>query len=49
MAPLIAVTSGEPSGVGPELCLRLAERDIGKLRCLARCGHCRFGSSKLCA
>ncbi len=27
MAPLIAVTSGEPSGVGPELCLRLAERD----------------------
>jgi 4-hydroxythreonine-4-phosphate dehydrogenase len=25
--PLIAVTSGEPAGVGPELCLRLAERD----------------------
>jgi 4-hydroxythreonine-4-phosphate dehydrogenase len=25
-APLIAVTSGEPAGVGPELCLRLAER-----------------------
>jgi len=25
-APLIAVTSGEPAGVGPELCARLAER-----------------------
>lgn len=25
--PVIAVTSGEPAGVGPELCLRLAERD----------------------
>ena len=25
MAPVIAVTSGEPAGVGPELCLRLAE------------------------
>lgn len=25
--PLIAVTSGEPAGVGPELCLRLVERD----------------------
>ena len=24
--PVIAVTSGEPAGVGPELCLRLAER-----------------------
>lgn len=24
--PLIAVTSGEPAGVGPELCLRLVER-----------------------
>jgi 4-hydroxythreonine-4-phosphate dehydrogenase len=24
--PLIAVTSGEPAGVGPELCLRLADR-----------------------
>ncbi|HQO28175.1 MAG TPA: 4-hydroxythreonine-4-phosphate dehydrogenase PdxA [Accumulibacter sp.] len=24
--PLIAVTSGEPAGVGPEICLRLAER-----------------------
>ena len=24
MAPLIAVTSGEPAGIGPELCLRLA-------------------------
>ncbi|MDR2787508.1 MAG: 4-hydroxythreonine-4-phosphate dehydrogenase PdxA [Candidatus Accumulibacter sp.] len=26
VAPIIAVTSGEPAGVGPELCLRLAER-----------------------
>lgn len=26
IAPIIAVTSGEPAGVGPELCLRLAER-----------------------
>lgn len=25
MRPLIAVTSGEPAGIGPELCLRLAE------------------------
>ncbi|MBL8398198.1 MAG: 4-hydroxythreonine-4-phosphate dehydrogenase PdxA [Candidatus Accumulibacter sp.] len=25
--PLIAVTTGEPAGVGPEICLRLAERD----------------------
>ncbi|APR04868.1 4-hydroxythreonine-4-phosphate dehydrogenase PdxA [Thauera chlorobenzoica] len=25
-APLIAVTSGEPAGIGPELCVRLAER-----------------------
>lgn len=25
MAPLIAVTSGEPAGIGPELCLRLAD------------------------
>ena len=24
--PVIAVTSGEPAGVGPELCLRLAGR-----------------------
>jgi len=24
--PVIAVTSGEPAGIGPELCLRLAER-----------------------
>ena len=23
---LVAITSGEPAGVGPELCLRLAER-----------------------
>ena len=27
MHPLIAVTSGEPAGIGPELCLRLAEYD----------------------
>jgi 4-hydroxythreonine-4-phosphate dehydrogenase len=25
--PVIAVTSGEPAGIGPELCLRLAERN----------------------
>jgi 4-hydroxythreonine-4-phosphate dehydrogenase len=29
MRPLIAVTSGEPAGIGPELCLRLAEQDFG--------------------
>lgn len=29
MRTLIAVTSGEPAGVGPELCLRLLERDAG--------------------
>lgn len=28
MAPVIAVTSGEPAGIGPELCLRLAEKDF---------------------
>ncbi len=28
MEPVIAVTSGEPAGVGPELCLRLAERSF---------------------
>ena len=27
--PLIAVTSGEPAGIGPELCLSLAARDFG--------------------
>ena len=27
--PLIAVTSGEPAGIGPDLCLRLAETDTG--------------------
>jgi 4-hydroxythreonine-4-phosphate dehydrogenase len=27
--PLIAVTSGEPAGIGPELCARLAGRDFG--------------------
>ena len=32
MAPLIAVTSGEPAGVGPELCLRLVERDWSPAR-----------------
>ena len=25
MRPIIAVTSGEPAGIGPELCLRLAD------------------------
>lgn len=28
MLPVIAVTSGEPAGIGPELCLRLAERSF---------------------
>ncbi len=32
MAPLLAVTSGEPAGVGPELCLRLVERPIAGAR-----------------
>lgn len=27
MPPVLAVTSGEPAGVGPELCLRLVERE----------------------
>ena len=27
MRPIIAVTSGEPAGIGPELCLRLAGYD----------------------
>jgi 4-hydroxythreonine-4-phosphate dehydrogenase len=37
MAPLLAVTSGEPAGVGPELCLRLIERPVegGRLVILA--------------
>jgi len=26
-APVIAVTSGEPAGIGPDICLRLAQRD----------------------
>ena len=26
--PVIAITSGEPAGIGPELCLRLVERDF---------------------
>ena len=26
--PVIAVTSGEPAGIGPELCLRLSEREF---------------------
>ena len=29
--PTIAVTSGEPAGIGPELCLRLPERAAGSL------------------
>ena len=32
MAPLIAVTSGEPAGIGPELCLRLIEHASGSAR-----------------
>ena len=36
MIPRIAVTSGEPAGVGPELCLTLAARDLDcELVCLA--------------
>ncbi|WP_265947405.1 4-hydroxythreonine-4-phosphate dehydrogenase PdxA [Dechloromonas sp. A34] len=31
MPPIIAVTSGEPAGIGPELCLRLAEY-VGDVR-----------------
>lgn len=27
MPPVLAITSGEPAGVGPELCLRLVERE----------------------
>lgn len=27
--PCLAITSGEPAGIGPELCLRLAETDTG--------------------
>jgi 4-hydroxythreonine-4-phosphate dehydrogenase len=34
--PRIAVTSGEPAGVGPELCLKLAAREFAcELVCLA--------------
>jgi 4-hydroxythreonine-4-phosphate dehydrogenase len=34
--PRIAVTSGEPAGIGPELCLQLAARPLaGELVCLA--------------
>jgi 4-hydroxythreonine-4-phosphate dehydrogenase len=32
--PVIAVTSGEPAGVGPELCLRLPEREFSGARLL---------------
>jgi 4-hydroxythreonine-4-phosphate dehydrogenase len=36
MIPRIAVTSGEPAGVGPELCLTLAARELDcELVCLA--------------
>ena len=27
LPPIVAITSGEPAGVGPELCLRIVERD----------------------
>ena len=27
LKPILAITSGEPAGIGPELCARLAERD----------------------
>jgi len=43
-APVIAVTSGEPAGIGPELCVKLAGEDhegklvfIGERRLLAGC------------
>ena len=29
VAPVIAVTSGEPAGIGPDLCLALAGQDLG--------------------
>lgn len=29
--PVIAVTSGEPAGIGPEICLRLLDARLGKL------------------
>ena len=32
MAPLLAVTSGEPAGIGPELCLRLLEHPTAGAR-----------------
>jgi 4-hydroxythreonine-4-phosphate dehydrogenase len=32
MRPLIAVTSGEPAGIGPELCLRLVEHRVPTAR-----------------
>jgi 4-hydroxythreonine-4-phosphate dehydrogenase len=36
MIPRIAVTSGEPAGIGPELCLKLAAREFAcELVCLA--------------
>ncbi len=36
MLPRIAVTSGEPAGIGPELCLQLAARELDcELVCLA--------------
>ena len=28
MAPLIAVTAGEPAGIGPDLCVLLARRRL---------------------
>jgi 4-hydroxythreonine-4-phosphate dehydrogenase len=39
MIPRIAVTSGEPAGIGPELCLTLAKRALAcELVCLADVG-----------
>jgi len=39
MIPRIAVTSGEPAGIGPELCLKLATRALDcELVCLADTG-----------
>lgn len=39
MLPRIAVTSGEPAGIGPELCLALSRRQLGcELVCLGDLG-----------
>ena len=30
MPRLLAITSGEPAGIGPDLCLQLAQHEIGQ-------------------